>query len=584
MSELNVMKKKDHRGKLENIFIVLIFLVATVIMIVPFLETQRILATSDWAFHASRVEQIYDNLRQGKLFTYIATTTFQHTGVGSFLFYPTLFFYPWAILRFYFNPIVSFYIWYGIVTFFTYMIGYLCMLSYSKNKMRSLSFAFIYALAPYRLYLGGFVFGEFIAATFIPLVFLGLYEIVWRDSKKWYILSIGMSLLVYSHILSVLLMVELLVVVVGILLIAKKISFLQLKALAFSALLTVLLSLPIIIPFVTDFIGHDIFSAYKGIGILINGTTLIQDSFANTSGTSIGIVLLATVVVGWHATIKGTLERYSYWLGIVLMIIATSVFPWDMFSESFIATVQLPWRYLSYSAFFLAVVASHILARSCKSWNTRTAFVVFSLILAAVGLLGYFGSVSGTTAKIKKYDQNMALKPANPNNPVQKIPQPTQLNKENYQNQFGYAVAYGETDYYPKRAQANSNYAESIVNNMVVINNKKIKIKPTAAPNYLTFNIKLDNKSRVDLPVVTYAHTYVYVDHKKVPFSKSKRATVQLELAKGKHVVTIGYAPGSLYFVGLFIAGIGWLSLAIFFTLKKYKKYFSKKTTAKARS
>ncbi|GAJ26287.1 hypothetical protein JCM15457_1210 [Liquorilactobacillus sucicola DSM 21376 = JCM 15457] len=158
------------------------------------------------------------------------------------------------------------------------------------------------------------------------------------------------------------------------------------------------------------------------------------------------------------------------------------------------------------------------------------------------------------------------------------------MNKENYQNQFGYAVAYGETDYYPKRAQANSNYAESIVNNMVVINNKEIKIKPTAAPNYLTFNIKLDNKSRVDLPVVTYAHTYVYVDHKKVPFSKSKRATVQLELAKGKHVVTIGYAPGSLYFVGLFIAGIGWLSLAIFFTLKKYKKYFSKKTTAKARS
>ena len=74
-----------------NSIVLLIFLVITVCMIYPLVATGRIAAQVDWLFHAARVEQIYRNLSEGSLFTYIATSTFQSTGVGSFLFYPVIF-------------------------------------------------------------------------------------------------------------------------------------------------------------------------------------------------------------------------------------------------------------------------------------------------------------------------------------------------------------------------------------------------------------------------------------------------------------------------------------------------------------
>ena len=42
-------------------------------MIYPLAATGKISASVDWLFHSARVEQIYDNLRQGCKFTFIAT-------------------------------------------------------------------------------------------------------------------------------------------------------------------------------------------------------------------------------------------------------------------------------------------------------------------------------------------------------------------------------------------------------------------------------------------------------------------------------------------------------------------------------
>ncbi|MFM9596946.1 hypothetical protein ACKI1O_47220, partial [Streptomyces scabiei] len=96
-----------------------------------------------------------------------------------------------------------------------------------------------------------------------------------------------------------------------ILIFTRRLTFLQIKAFAFSAILTLVLSLPVLVSFATDFIGHNIYSAYKGIGILIDGNTMIQDSLSNTAGSDIGLLLLATVFVGWAKTKKGTIELYS---------------------------------------------------------------------------------------------------------------------------------------------------------------------------------------------------------------------------------------------------------------------------------
>ncbi|MFM9598056.1 hypothetical protein ACKI1O_53330, partial [Streptomyces scabiei] len=73
-------------------------------------------------------------------------------------------------------------------------------------------------------------------------------------------------------------------------------------------------------------------------------------------------------------------------MGLLLIIISTSIFPWEMISKSFLGTVQLPWRYLSYAILFLGIIASNIILAIYNSWNTKGPFVWFSLLIAIIGM------------------------------------------------------------------------------------------------------------------------------------------------------------------------------------------------------
>ena len=300
-----------------NSGIVILFFLVAVIMVYPLLATGRIAAQVDWLFHASRVEQIYRNLKEGSLFTYIATSTFQGTGVGSFLFYPVVFIYPWALLRFILAPVQAYYVWVAGVLFLTLVISYFSMLAFSKNAhLRSLLFAFLYTLAPYHLYLGpaSFVIGEFVATAFIPLVFLGFYQVVWGQRSKWYLLSIGMTLLLYSHMLSVLLTSEILgVFLLWTLCKHKNISGLRLMTLAWSAVVVLILGTPILIPLMTDYFGQGITATYPGVGMLQTLGEVFVNSTNNLAGSSsLGLVLLLVLVSGWKWIDKRSYELPLY--------------------------------------------------------------------------------------------------------------------------------------------------------------------------------------------------------------------------------------------------------------------------------
>lgn len=101
------------------------------------------------------------------------------------------------------SPVNAFYAWYALVTFATATISYFSMKAYSKKSLASFIFSLVYTFAPYRLYLGEAVFGEYLAVTFLPLLFLGIYEVLWGDKKNgtsW--LSAGHWLLMPTSSLS----------------------------------------------------------------------------------------------------------------------------------------------------------------------------------------------------------------------------------------------------------------------------------------------------------------------------------------------------------------------------------------------
>lgn len=570
-----------------NSVVLLLFLVITISMIYPLAATGRIAAQVDWLFHAARVEQIYRNLSEGSLFTYIATSTFQSTGVGSFLFYPVIFIYPWAWLRFITTPVVAYYIWVGLFMFMTFVISYFSMLSFSKGKyLRSFIFALLYTLAPYRLYLGpaSFVVGEYIASTFIPLAFLGFYHIICGDKRKWYWLTIGMTLLAYSHMLSILLISEIFTVLLFVALFTGKFDLKRSKYLLISAIATVILALPVIIPLLTDYFGKGITATYPGVGMIQNLGEVFTTSLSNTAtSSSIGIVLLLVLLSGWRWIKQDSLEVPLYILAICLTLISTAIFPWKSFNGSFLALLQLPYRYLIYVVLLTAILGSRIIVELLTKYgalktNWRRAMTILALLL--VSLISYYGSISNLSDRLANTAKNKEtiIKPLKADE--QAILYAGILTNKNYQAQFDYWAQTGEVDYFPTKTLKKNHFLEyiimdwdkayrtnkdvySIISGVTRINGQEMHIKPYAIANALQYQVELARKSKVDLPVVHYAHTAVTVDGKPAAYQNSKRNTVQLDLEKGKHTVIVDYLPSKVFFIGTKIALIGWGLLLI---------------------
>ena len=571
------MNKTENNRKITG-FALLMFALLTILMIYPLIRYQRIGAMSDWLFHASRVEQIYDNLRQGTFFTYIATNYFQGSGMGSFLFYPTIFMYPWVGLRFIFSPVTAFYIWYGIVTLAAFIISYWAMEQYSSNPYRSFIFSLIYTLCAYRVYLGNYVFGEFLAMTFLPILFLGLYESLYRNSDRWYLLAVGMALVAYCHILSVFLCVEILTVLCALKLIFGRFSWQNLIDILKAAGLALLLVLPVLVPFATDYVGHGIVSTFSSLGYIWDPSKMFANSLANSSSIAgLGIVLLLVAVFGWYFVRENKQEKIFYITGVVLLLVATSLFPWQKHAvaNSFFATVQMPWRYLAYASFFLAVTGSLAIAKLLRvgvfGKFGRGAVYAALVVLTLLGL-GNYNSM--TLSHLNNVTLNNALwlkKPAKSTTPA--FPRVTQVGNQNYAYQFMYKPQYGATDYYPAkaRAYAGMNY-DKIAAHQGTLGGRPVKLAVQAGPNKLVYPVKAKKAAVLTLPAIGYAHSRVLVDGRQTSWKQGSNGLVSLKLPSGRHKVTLTYKPSPLFFVALAITVISWIGLIVMLCFERRRK------------
>ena len=542
-------------------------------IILPFIHSGLIFSSTDWLFHASRTQEIYDNLRSGNPFTFIATHTFNHTGAGNFLFYPTLFFYPWAGLRFLFNPITAFYLWVMLVLLAQSYIAYFSLFSFSKNRLQSFLFAALYIIAPLNLETGleTFALGEFVATSFLPLVLLGAYNVFWGNPKKFYPLIFGMIGLVYTHLLSVFLSLQILIV----LLLAKVISSRKFELNRFFSLVksiigTILVCLPIMVPFQSDFIGQNIFKPGNFLHSF-SPFDLFKNSLLNTNGigtpqNGIGIILLITSLLGWLGVKKNKVYQTIYWLGIGILIFSTSVFPWFFLQNTFFKNLQFTYRYLTYVDLFLAVVASYLISHKLKNISLKMSTkIITALLLVGVTLLSADSSLIGANdgpeasggngqplKNILTANKTKIFKPNGPKGSP--MAQFVFLNTKNYHRQFAYtSPSTGSFDYFPKKS----------VNPKVIsgISTGQIRKRPTTKiqkvtyrPNHITYHLKTKTKDQVDFPILKYANSRAKVNRQPIKLQSSSRGTSKINLSAGTPYIEFYYQPSTFYWHSWMIA------------------------------
>ncbi|WP_348921131.1 hypothetical protein [Enterococcus rotai] len=330
-----------------------------------------ILGGHDSIFHIYRIEGLVLALQQGDFFPRINYFFLEGSGYASSVFYSDLFLYPVALFRLLGLSIpLSYAIYISLINFATFVIGYKSFDSLANNKKKSFFFAVCYGLSSYRLsdVILRSAIGEILAFMVLPIAFVGLIHVVLGDTKKYYWLIVGMTLLFYSHMITTFIFC---LFIVFLLVVNSKRLFKErnrLKYLFFSAVLTVLLVANNLFPMLEQIFFQPLKFATNPVYSLQDGAwsigEYIWNAVINNGFSNIGILVLISIFI-LLVKVKNLsiLNKQLLGLSMLFLVLSVKEFPQFLLEQTIFNMVQFPWRYF-------------IMVTICISWIL--ADVVFS--------------------------------------------------------------------------------------------------------------------------------------------------------------------------------------------------------------
>ncbi|WP_283621868.1 6-pyruvoyl-tetrahydropterin synthase-related protein [Limosilactobacillus avium] len=525
-------------------------------------------------FHANRMEELYRNIQQGSFIPRISTATFNQVGSGINFFYPWLLLYPWVLLRLVTNnPISAFYLYIILETFVTFSISYYGMHKYSGSKRRALIFSLLYTFANYRLFLVFHqnVLAESIAYTFLPLVLLGFYEVFFRDKKKWPLLAIGMSLLLYSHMLTTALTAFFLLITLLIFwrnVVEKGARMLSaIKAVGLSILLTAFY----LFPFIEQTLGNHLRASWTGFNFIQQPMQVIESSINNEPDHTVGFLLILTVLLGFtYLRNAPVLEKYSYFAGLILVVLTTSLFPWGGFLNTPLANLQFPFRLNGLATVMLCIYLSFIINNMIIKLKVKYQVTTIVSLLAVIAIT--FGLMLTTSHQIinQRLSANVPMlnkRPTPENYYPAKNGAYYNLTSENWHNMFYYYGHNGAFDYFPVAVKGKIN--DAVVNHQAIVDGKKVYFanRLTSKPNQLEYNLTgIKAGANVKLPVLYYKNDFVKIgnEHFEKP-TVTKVDTIQVRVPKHDKQIIIKYRNSVLDNSTLVVSLVSWLGVLIIY-------------------
>ena len=398
----------DSKIKIINIikFVILVMAIS-IFACQPYLNNMMIY-THDFGYHLNRIMQINDNLKNGIFPSLIHSGLLNGLGYANPLFYPEVFLYIPAILMIIFNFHVlnAYKLFLILITFATFCTTYYSAKGIFKKKEGAFLTAILYTFSLYRLtdiYVRG-ALGEIISFVFLPLLLYGLYEIIFGDNKKWWIISIALWGLSNSHVLTfvIVLPIIILICLLNIDLIIKD------KKKIINLLIAALVSVLLCIGFFGPMLEQKANDKFYIDGQSIESSEEVKDrstslsmalgsnikagyavnSLLRSDGMSEGIgaiLLILVMLIFVRKNIKYKENRFEiqlFVIGAVLYFATTTLFPWEKFQ--FLNVLQFPFRLNFIPTLFFAFVGASNFSSLFKEENEKEFCIFFSIILLII--------------------------------------------------------------------------------------------------------------------------------------------------------------------------------------------------------
>ena len=552
------------------------FCIISAIYIWSFAHLRIVFGSGDLMFQANRIEELYQDVIHGVFVPRISAYTFNQVGSGINFFYPWILLYPFVIFQLItHNPISAFYSGIFLETLVTLLLSYYAMRKYSASKKRAIIFAIVYTFANYRLYLvfNQNVLAESIAYTFLPLVFLGFYEVFYRNIKSWPILAIGMTMLLYSHMLTTALTA--LFMLVTLVFTWKRISYKGLRLVAGikATILSFLLSAFYLVPFFEQTVTNHLTASWVGLLFIKTPMETITSSINNEPTQVVGFLLIIVLIFGFFFWKRAnTADRYAYVSGIVLVVLTTTLFPWAKLLNTPVANLQFPYRLTGLATLMLVIYLSVVITYIFDNLQNRygiskTGFIViFSLL--SVGLT------------YSAEQQILAQRVSIPM--LDRVPTPSHyypeengkgynLSSSNWNNMFHYYRHNGSFDYFP--VTINGNNVTDLVTHHAFINGRKVAFasRLKLKPNEIVYDLSgIKSGTLVELPILYYHNDRVKVGNGNyLKPTLTKRTTVKVKVPAKDKTVSLKYFNSKLDNGSMLVSILTWLGLIIVYF--KYK-------------
>ena len=550
-----------------------LIIIAVVLISMPALFYPGFIYTHDGIIHLYRTAGSYLNIINLDFFNGIYYNVIDSFGYGWGIFYPVLSsIIPAIFMIFGMSLFTAEKIFMILAGVFAGVFSYKVFNEIFKNKFIALLCTIIYVLSPYKInqsLIRG-AMGEILVFTFFPLVMYGIIKILNKEYKYKYLLIVGTVGLVYSHIIST--VYSAIFVALYLILNIKKVFVKKtIINLLISLIVVLLICLPVFIPL----IKHQSSNIYKINETIIDvsdrvvhpGQLIISEienkTVENTSyfsndkemnymiGLTALIILLMTPFVIKKIKEKGNLLDFIKYL--VLFVITVCMMTITFFWKSFdiLNVIQYPWRILSFSVFYITILAGYILSEVVNE-KTKYAFFIFVVGFSMLFVFRINTKVLFAKTLNKDFDfYNQTL------------------NESTTDGDLGFSLGYAH-EYLPNNINYNILKASK-----KEINGIDISVNNISYANYknkFIYEFENEDEGIVELPLVFYYGYDIKLNGKKVDYSLSENGLISVNLDSiGKNQITAKWTGGKLYISSIIIS-FGTIILYIIIYIIKNKK------------
>lgn len=535
----------------KNVLRILFFIILSFCYIYFFTNStgQAIIkANIDGEFHISRILSLENIFNSPVNFKYFA-----HTGQIVNLMYPWVLVYPMYLLYKLTNDVVlAYYLYFTIITFVTLELTYYCSKKMKQSTLGAMLVAVLYSFSMVRtsdIYFR-MAIGEVLGITFFPLVLLGIYQIFYEKKPKWIALTLGMTLLVYSHVISVVLASLLILMFFFINILRKKINKERLLALLKATGMTLLLGLGFLLPMLQMLISVDISKpvVYNLFQAALKPNDLISKSISNEVSSVITFnfvyIVLIVILLFNLKKIKGFC-RDTLLLGTIFTIMSTTLFPWDVF-QNLLHVIQFPWRLIGIASLLLAFSFGSLFGNFVnQSHHNKKRLQLFAMTICCI-VLCHFGTLDmiGNINGLNNGDTSEKF--------VKEVSKNPNFN--------------GLDDYAPKDA----GYDLQFIHDQKICANASwhsLKIKRTA--NKVIYKYDSPNATTAFLPVFYYPGEVVKQNGDRIFVQKAQDGATLVNLKEGENTFEVSFEYTKLAKVSWTISLISFVVLCGYLIFKK---------------